>query len=101
MLETVITSALTAILASIGTFFVQRERLKTELKTEFMAEEAIKSLLENDKWKKRSFSAIKKRIRGFEDSELRKLLVRAGAVCFEGEDETELWGLKSKNEEDL
>lgn len=44
----------------------------------------------------RSLEEIKKRIGGFDD-ELRKILVRAGVVKFEGEDGKELWGLISKN----
>jgi hypothetical protein len=79
------------------TFRVQAERLKTELKTEFMAEKVAKDLLNNERWTKRSFVEIKKRLGGFGDDELRKILVRAGAVRFEDSDGTELWGLISKN----
>ncbi len=73
------------------------------MRTEFMAEQAAKSLLENDNWRKRSFVEIKKRLGGFEDDELRKILVRSGAVRFEVKDEgkTELWGLISKNQKEL
>jgi len=85
------------------TFRVQERRLKQELKTEFMAEEVAKKLLSNDKWGKRSFSEIHKRLGGFEEDELRKILVRAGAVRFEknGNNTEELWGLISRNKNDL
>jgi len=84
------------------TFRVQERRLKQELKTEFMAEDAAKKLLSEDKWEKRSFSEIKKRLGGFEDDELRKILVRAGAVRFEKSgDKEELWGLISRNKNEL
>lgn len=83
------------------TFRIQERRLKQELKTEFMAEKALNSLLSDDRWKKRSFEEIKKRIGGFEDNEMRKLLVRSGAVRFEKDDGGELWGLISKNKSDL
>jgi len=76
----------------------QEARLRTELRTEFMAEEAIRLLLEHEDWTLRSFEEIKRRIRGFSDDELRQLLVRAGAVAFErtrGGDE--LWGLRERN----
>ena len=76
----------------------QEARLRTELLTEFMAEEAIRLLLEHEDWTLRSFEEIKRRIRGFSDDELRQLLVRAGAVAFErtrGGDE--LWGLRERN----
>jgi hypothetical protein len=76
----------------------QEARLRTELRTEFMAEEAIRLLLEHEDWSLRSFDEIKRRIRGFTDDELRRLLVRAGAIAFErtrgGE---ELWGLRERN----
>ena len=43
---------------------------------------------------------IKKRLGGFGDDELRKLLVRAGAVrAFRNKDGAELWGLASLNPE--
>lgn len=96
-----VTAVIVAALTGYITFQVQEERLKKELKTEFMAEKVAKDLLSNDKWTKRSFDEIKKRLGGFEDNELRKILVRAGAVRFEGENSKELWGLISKNESSL
>jgi len=50
-----------------------------------MAEVAIRSLLRPKEWELRSFGAIKRRMGGFDDDELRRLLVRAGALSFEGE----------------
>ncbi len=99
MLETILVAAITAIVTGVISFFIQKHKLKTELRTEFMAEQAANSLLENDNWRKRSFAEIKKRLGGFEDDELRKILVRSGAVRFEANDKekTELWGLISKN----
>jgi hypothetical protein len=66
-----------------------------------MAEQVAKKLLESPKWKMRSFDEIKKRLAGFDDNELRKILVRSGAVRFEGKENKELWGLISKNENEL
>jgi len=96
-----VTAVIVAALTGYITFRVQEERLKKELKTEFMAEKVAKDLLSNERWTKRSFEEIKKRLGGFEDNELRKILVRAGAVRFEGGDGTELWGLIGKNESSL
>jgi hypothetical protein len=71
----------------------------THLRTEFMAENAIQSLLRRPGWKLRTFDAIKSRLKGFDDDELRKLLVRSGAVTFlRKKDKKELWGLLSLNE---
>lgn len=100
ILERVLTQAVPAvltlmgaILGAIGAYFVQERRIRTDPRAEFMAEQAVNRLLESEKWEKRSFEAIKDRLPGFGDDELRKILVRAGAVCFEGKDGEELWGL--------
>lgn len=65
---------------------------KQELKSAFMAEKVAKELLSEEKWNKRNFEEIKKHLGGFEDNELRKILVRAGAVRFEKQGGGELWG---------
>lgn len=81
---------------SVATYYVQRQKLRHELRTEFMAESAIVRLLEHPQWKRRSFSHIKARLGGFGDDELRRLLVRAGAVSFHSND-IEWWGLLKRN----
>ncbi len=102
MFTTIITSAVTAFVTGVIAFALQERKLKAELRTEFMAEQAVSSLLQNDKWKKRSYTEIKKRIGdGFSDEELKKILVRSGAVRFEESNGVELWGLISRNKEDI
>ena len=101
MLETVLTSMVIALFTSLVTYLIQERKLKTELRTEFMAEQVAKKLLESPKWKKRSFRKIKKHLAGFDDKELRKVLGRSGAVCFESNEGEELWGLLSRNEDSL
>ena len=101
MLETIVVAFITALLTAVGTFMLQERRLRMELRTEFMAEQAARLLLESKKWKKRSFEAIKKRLDGFDDQELRRILIRSGAVRFEGSDGKELWGLISRNRKGL
>lgn len=96
-IETIIASVVTAGLTSIAAFLIERDKLRTE----FMAEKVARKLLESEKWKKRSFEEIKKRIGGFDDDELRKILVRAGAVRFKGNDNSELWGLLKRNKDDI
>jgi len=102
---TIIVSALTAIITAVitglVTFALQERKLKWELRTEFMAEQAAKALLEHDDWNMRSLEEIKKRLGGVDDSELRKILVRAGAVKFESNDGKELGGLIYKNKDKL
>ncbi len=101
MVTTIITSVIIAVITALLTFAVQERKLRAELRTEFMAEQAARSLLENRRWAKRGFDEIKKRLGGFEDNELRKILVRAGAVRFVSSDDKELWGLVARNSEDL
>ncbi|MGV9249662.1 hypothetical protein [Streptomyces sp. NPDC003710] len=80
---------------------LQEDRLRTELRTEFMAEEAIRELLLNAQ-PKRSFEMIERRVGGFSGDELRQLLVRAGAVRFyERNNNRELWGLRERNGPEL
>ena len=62
-----------------------------------MAEEAIIALLSVEHWELRSFGAIKKRLKGFDDDALCRLLVRSGAVSFIGKGGVEMWGLRRLN----
>jgi hypothetical protein len=76
------------------------KELSTNLRTEFMAENAIQRLLRCPGWKLRTFGSIQARLRGFHEDELRKFLVRSGAVSFRRRsDGAELWGLVSENQE--
>jgi hypothetical protein len=74
-------AAAMAYIVARGTAQSARERLRAELRTEFMSEEAIRALLTHEKWTRRSFRIIRYHIRGFDDDELRKMLVSAGAVA--------------------
>lgn len=96
-----ITAIITAVIMGLVTFALQERKLKWELRTEFMAEQAAKALLEHDDWNMRSFEEIRKRLGGFENDELRKILARAGAVKFKGDDGKELCGLTSKDKSKL
>jgi hypothetical protein len=101
MIKIIIVSVITAFITGVITFFLQKEKVKAEFRTEFMAEQAVRKLLQSPRWRQRSFSEIRKRIGGFADDELRKILVRSGAVKFEGQDDKELWGLIDKNPNSL
>src|SRR3954467_1098883 len=88
-----VVSVLVSGLTAVAAFRTQERRLRAELKTEFMAEEAIRALLQHERWSLRSFHVISAHIRGFEDDELRKLLIGAGALCFGTREGAEWWGL--------
>ncbi|MEO0375491.1 MAG: hypothetical protein AAF329_12870 [Cyanobacteria bacterium P01_A01_bin.17] len=78
----------------------QKVRLETEFATEESAEAAIRHLLELHHLPYRSFPMIRHHIGGFEANELRRLLVRAGAVRFMAADGTELWALRDRVAQD-
>lgn len=80
----------------------EKELLREELKLDYSIETAITHLLQNSNYQKRSLKIIKHHLRGFKnDDALRMALMRAGAVAFGGEDEDELWGLLSRNEDEI
>ncbi len=73
--------------------------LKETYKTDFMAEETAKHFLSHKTYTDRSFDVLRKHLGGFEDDELRKILVRAGAIREFREDRSEWWRLLSRMEE--
>ena len=79
----------------------QRARLVADFGTEISAEGAIRHLLELTELPYRSFPMIRHHIGGFDANELRKLLVRAGAVRFMAADGTELWALRDRVSEEF
>ena len=105
---TIIASIITAGLTSLLALGIQERRLRRDfeldrerVRTEFMAEQVARELLESERWQKRSFQAIEQRLGGFTEDELRRMLVRAGAVRFEADQDQELWGLLSRNRPEL
>jgi len=94
------------IIGGLITWLVQRDRASTDLKialesikTEHMAEKTAQHYLSHKGYLDRSFELLKKRLGGFEDDELKKILVRAGAVRYIRKDGTEWWRLLSRMEE--
>ena len=74
-------------------------RLREENKTEFMAEMTAIHYLSHKQYTDRSFDELKKHLGGFEEDELRKILVRAGATRIYKADGTEMWRLLSRSRE--
>lgn len=77
----------------------EKEKLRLAHKTEFMAEETAKHFLSHKSHIERSFDTLKKHLGGFEDDELRKILVRAGAIREIREDGSEWWKLLDRLDE--
>jgi hypothetical protein len=72
-------------------------KAQLENRTLFQAERVAHELLMMPEWELRSFDAIKRRLGGFEDEQIRQILIRAGALKFEGKGGEEMWGLLERN----
>lgn len=80
--------------------FRQQLRIQQEQhKTEFMAEETARHFLSHKSFTDRSFETLRKNLGGFDEDELRKILVRAGAIRVYREDGSEWWRLLSRMDE--
>ena len=77
----------------------QLERLRSEHKTEFAAEDTARHFLGHRGYTDRSCEVLRKHLGGFEDDELRRILVRAGAVRTYRDDGSEWWRLLSRMDE--
>lgn len=75
---------------------LQIATLKEQFKTDFMAEETARHFLSHKSYTDRSFDVLKKHLGGFTEEELRKILVRAGAIRTYRDDGTEWWRLLSR-----
>jgi hypothetical protein len=80
-------------------FANQLRILQEQNKTEFMAEETARHFLSHKSFTDRSFETLKRHLGGFEEDELRKILVRAGAMRVYREDGSEWWRLLSRMDE--
>jgi hypothetical protein len=98
--QALITAAVGAFSGILGAIVAER-RMRRDFRLELSAEALARELLMHPKWQRRNFATIKRHIGGFQDDELRQILVRAGAVRFEGQDDGEWWGLVKRNRAQL
>ncbi len=77
----------------------QLAALREQYKTDFMAEETARHFLNHKSYTDRSFDTLQKHLGGFNEDELRKILVRAGAIRIYREDDTEWWRLLNRMDE--
>lgn len=101
-----LSGTLGAVLGGIVSYLLQREQFRNEIlkireenKTEFKAEETAQHFLNHAGYTDRSFETLKNHLGGFEDDELRKILVRAGAIRTYRADGSEWWRLLSRMDE--
>jgi hypothetical protein len=80
-------------------FANQLQIAREQHRTEFMAEETARVFLSHKSFTDRSFETLRRHLGGFEDDELRKILVRAGAMRVYREDGSEWWRLLSRMDE--
>jgi hypothetical protein len=73
--------------------------LQEQNKAEFMAETTARHFLAHKAYTDRSFETLRNHLGGFEDDELRKILVRAGAIRVYRDDGSEWWRLLSRMDE--
>lgn len=105
-LETIIVAMFSSMVGGLVSYILQRRNFyyqiklkQEELKTEFMAESTVRHFLSHKSYTDRSFSTLKNYLGGFEDDELRKILVRAGAIRTFRDDGSEWWRLLSRMDE--
>ena len=80
--------------------FANQLRVQQEQhKVEYMAEETARHFLSHRSFTDRSFETLRNHLGGFADDELRKILVRAGAIRVYREDGSEWWRLLSRMDE--
>jgi hypothetical protein len=97
---TIVVSLISGALAGICGFAIQERKLRRENQLEDSAQRVTRALLEND-WPLRSFRVIRHHLGGFGEDELRKILVRSGAIRFMSKSGYELWGLLERNRSKL
>jgi lipopolysaccharide export system protein LptC len=88
------------------TFLLNRQQMKNQIqviraqhRTEYVAEDTARHFLSHKGFTDRSFEALRTHLGGFEDDELRKILVRAGAMRVYRDDGSEWWRLVSRMDE--
>lgn len=86
-------SATVALIVGLLVAATAERKFRRDYALDFAAERVVRRLLKHKDWKWRSFSTVKHFVGGFEDDELRRILVRAGAIRSLSHNDIELWGL--------
>lgn len=88
-----------AIVGAVVALTVAARMRERQYKLEDRTELLVRKLLEHQRWKLRTFTTIKYHVAGFDDNELRRILIRSGALRFEDAMGVEVWGLLDRNQE--
>ena len=95
------------IITGLINYFLQKNQFKHNKEMFFLqnkSKESVKEILTDMLWHKehidRSFTALKKRIGGYSEDEIRQVLHEIGALkAIRTEDKSEWWYLKERQEE--
>jgi hypothetical protein len=105
-LWTALSALLGAVVGGGISYLLNRQQLANQLriqqetnKVEFMAETTARHFLSHKSFTDRSFDTLRNHLGGFSDDELRRILVRAGAIRVYRADGSEWWRLLSRMEE--
>ena len=93
MLVGVLGGALGGVIAALLAIYQTRLFDREKVVADYNAVRVIQNLLKHDKLPYRSFCMLRHYIGGYSDDELRKLLVRAGAIRAMSNDGREVWAL--------
>lgn len=96
-LETLALSIIGGSLSGYASYRIQERKLQKEFQLQDSAQRVAYELLSNPDWPLRSYKVIRHHLGGFVDDELRKILVRTGAIRFKSKSGEELWGLVERN----
>jgi 5-bromo-4-chloroindolyl phosphate hydrolysis protein len=101
-----LTGVVGVVVGGVISWLLQRDRSSADMtialeaiKTEHMAERTALYYLSHKGYTDRSFELLRKRLGGFDGDELRRILVRAGAVRYIRDDGSEWWCLLSRSSE--
>ena len=95
--ETLLVSIISGAIGGYSAYRVQERKLQKEYQLQDSAERVARTLLSDKTWRLRSYKVIRHHLGGFEENELRKILVRCGAIRFMSKGGQELWGLVDRN----
>jgi hypothetical protein len=96
-----VVSLVVAVLSAIVTLRIADRNHKRQFKLAYQVEDLVLKFLNHPKWRFRTFKTIKHHIAGFEDDELRKILVSVGALKFTDAEDIEVWGLYERVQPEL
>ena len=82
-----------SLIPAVTAYLAAMRNMRRVFHLELRAEALVRRLLRHRRYRYRTFKTIKYHVGGFEDEELRKILVRAGAIRFYDKDRVEIWGL--------